>query len=282
MTYIYIKINKLLLIYNMSDKLIVNEIISSFDFCVKYEEYIVRNKDQIDNLKNFVDSVEENKTYLRFRSSRKDENLKHSEIFLKKINSILNKMTKNTFNNLYDQLLNLLKSNQEYIILFFKDILFKCIDNHSNCLLYIDCIVKLKENNIYLTKSEYESQLKCLYDSIIKIKSDEDLNSYKKLCLKNKILDNRIYYNKLLTYLDIFHIYQNDIEDIVVKMIINIDPQKDKEENYKYINNLYEIFTILKNKYDLYSNNKDKLTKYMKDLDSKSRFKIMDIIELFE
>tara|TARA_B100001109_G_C18736989_1_gene414777 strand:+ start:12 stop:815 length:804 start_codon:yes stop_codon:yes gene_type:complete len=267
----------------MSDKLTINEInriINSQDFCLKYEEYRDHNKDKINELARFVESVKENKTYLRFRSSRKDENLKKSEIFLKGINSILNKMTENTFNNLYDQLLNLLKNNTEYITLFFKDILFKCIDNHSNCQLYIKCIAKLKENGI--NNSEYEIQLKHLYDSIISIQSEDNLNNYQKLCLKNKIIDNRIYYNKLLTYLDIFNIYKNNIEDMVQKMIINIDPQKDKEENYKYISNLYEIFIILKDKYDLYNNNKDKLKYHMKDLDSKSKFKIMDIIDMFE
>lgn len=269
----------------MSEKLTINDInkmISSVDFCTKYEEYLRENKDKIDNLRCFVDSVKENKTYLRFRSSRKDENLKKSEIFLKQINSILNKMTENTFNNLYNQLLNLLKSNTEYITLFFKDILFKCIDNYYNCQLYIQCIAKLKENEIILSHSEYKIQLKSLYDSIIEIKSEDNLNSYQKLCLKNKIIDNRIYYNKLLTYLDIFNIYQNNIEDIVQQMILNIDPQKDKDENCKYISNLYEIFVILKDKYDLYTNNKDKLTYHMKDLDSKSKFKIMDIIDMFE
>ena len=269
----------------MSDKLTINEInkrLISSDFCIKYEEYLEKNEDKINELVNFVDSVKENKTYLRFRSSRKDENLKKNEIFLKKINSILNKMTENTFNNLYNQLLNLLRNNTEYITLFFKDILFKCIDNHSNYQLYIQCIVKLKEDKIILNNSEYKIQLKNLYDSIISIKSEDNLNGYQQLCLKNKIIDNRIYYNKLLTYLDIFNIHQNNIEDIVQQMIVNINPQKDKEENYKYISNLYEIFVILKDKYDLYSNHKDKLIYHMKDLDSKSRFKMMDIIDMFE
>ena len=44
----------------------------------------------------------------------------------------------------------------------------------------------------------------------------------------------------------------------------------------------YLIFTILKNKYNLYKINKDYIKKCSDGLDSKSRFKIMDIMDLSE
>ena len=63
-----------------------------------------------------------------------------SDIFLKNTNSILNKLTESTKENLMKELLNLLKNNEEYIEIFYEDILFKCIDNPMNCKLYVSFV----------------------------------------------------------------------------------------------------------------------------------------------
>ena len=128
----------------------INDIIESESFKDNLIQYKQNNTEKIDNLQHFVNSVRENKTYLRFASSRKDENLKKEEIFLKQINSIFNKLTEKTKPQLIEQIYNILRNNPDYKLLFFKDILFKCIDNYMNCQLYSKCINELSSRNIKL------------------------------------------------------------------------------------------------------------------------------------
>ena len=85
-----------------------------------------------------------------------------------------------------------------------------------------------------------------------------------------------------MTHLDMFDIYRGKISELVEDMVSKINNNNPPEENYKYISNLYEIFTILKNKYNLYENNKDYIKKCSDGLDSKSRFKIMDIMDIMD
>lgn len=255
-------------------------IIKSDNFQNKLLKYKQMNNDKISYLKDTINSVKENKTYLRFSSSRKNENLSQSDIFLKNINSILNKLTECTKINLMKELSEILKNNEKYIELFYEDILFKCIDTPMNCKLYVLCIQELSFLNINLHESQYKMKLDKLYDKVININKDTNMTEYKELCFKNKIIDNTINYSKLITYLDIYDIYSHNLIEMINKMVNSINISNKSDENYKYISNLYEIFTILQNKYNILEDCKEKLIEYSKILNSKNKFKLLDIIDL--
>ena len=119
----------------------IEEIFSSKEFVNCFEEhYSNKNKDQ---LISFLNNIETNKKYYKM-GIQKNKRYKRVEnddtICIKKINSLINKLTEDTCDNIIKEIMPLLKSPiLSYII---ENIIEKSLMHH----IYIDLYVKLIYN----------------------------------------------------------------------------------------------------------------------------------------
>ena len=119
----------------------IEEIFSSKEFVNCFEEhYSNKNKDQ---LISFLNNIETNKKYYKM-GIQKNKRYKRVEnddtVCIKKINSLINKLTEDTCDNIIKEIMPLLKSPiLSYII---ENIIEKSLMHH----IYIDLYVKLIYN----------------------------------------------------------------------------------------------------------------------------------------
>ena len=251
----------------------IEEIFSSKEFLNCFEEHH-NNKNKV-QLISFLNNIETNKKYYKM-GIQKNKRFKRIEnedtLYIKKINSLINKLTEDTYENIIKEVLPLLKRHiLSYII---ENIIEKSLLHH----IYIELYVKLLNNinkklniNILLNK-EIETKYRTLMSTKIK---DE---TYDDLCEKNNNLDKITGLSILISHLENVIKINNDSKIIINDLLQKI--------NYDDLDNLFKIivciYNILKNNTSIKILYEKKLNEIMqnKKINSRIKFKIMDILDI--
>jgi|TARA_B110000285_G_C15101832_1_gene605441 hypothetical protein len=271
---------------NVYSEVAINELFVDDKFIDDYHEYSKDNQ-EIDKLKNFIDSIELNRKYFRLEmnkkkgSRNKNANISEDTIALKEINSLLNKTTdKNIL--LIREKIKVKVSGKGYLTeMIIESILDKCIIHTPYIPLYLDLINHLYSNNKVVNDTISKLTEKIYYNIVNhKITGSSE---YLLMCDKNKKLDNLIGHSILVTELEKKKITRGKIHDVITNLITtlsNCSGPDEVDEKYKCVQCLYNM---LKSYYggrrlpECYMN---RLRELIEVEDSnKIKFRMMDICE---
>ena len=250
-----------------------NNIINSNDFLVEYERY--KDKINYHKLIDFLDNLENNKKYYHL-SVNKKKIYKKSEnndtIILKQVNNYINKITDETFDNIINDFMELIKDKQYLNSMIIENIIETSIINP----MYVCSYVKLlKQVNNYREIARYCEKFYNLFFNE-KIKNSE--SKYLKLCNINKRTDNIIGFSLIVSYLEKELVITGYIQKIIDNFFDeNFINQLNDIKFYQYLLSIETIFIHHKDKLnDVYIMKLNQIKKQSKS--SKVRFKIMDIL----
>ncbi len=250
----------------------IEEIFSSKEFLNCFEEhYSNKNKDQ---LISFLNNIETNKKYYKM-GIQKNKRFKRVEnddtVCIKKINSLINKLTNETCDNIIKGIMPLLKSQiLSYII---ENIIEKSLMHHIYIYLYVKLIYNIGKNfNIYILLNK---EIETKYLKLLNFKINGE--TYDDLCEKNNNLDKMSGLSILITHLEKENKINNGSQKIIDDLLQKIN-YSDLDNLFKIIVCIYNIFKIntsLKEKYI------DKLNEIKNNkINSRIKFKIMDILDI--
>ena len=250
----------------------IEEIFSSKEFINCFEEnYSNKNKDQ---LISFLNNIETNKKYYKM-GIQKNKRFKRVEnddtICIKKINSLINKLTKDTCENIIKEIIPLLKPQiLSYII---EKIIEKSLMHH----IYIDLYVKLiynisKRFNIYILLNK---EIETKYTKLLNFKIEGE--TYDDLCNKNNNLDKMSGLSILITHLEKENKINNGSQKIINDLL--------KQINYNDLDNLFKIIVCIYNIFKINTSLKEKYIDKLNEIknnkiNSRIKFKIMDILDI--
>ena len=250
----------------------IEEIFSSKEFLNCFEEhYSNKNKDQ---LISFLNNIETNKKYYKM-GIQKNKRFKRVEnddtICIKKINSLINKLTKDTCENIIKEIIPLLKPQiLSYII---EKIIEKSLMHHIYIDLYVKLIYNIGKNfNIYILLNK---EIETKYLKLLNFKIEGE--TYDDLCDKNNNLDKMSGLSILITHLEKENKINNGSKKIIDDLL--------KKINYNDLDNLFKIiiciYNILKINTSLKEKYIDKLNEIKNNkINSRIKFKIMDILDI--
>ena len=250
----------------------IEEIFSSKEFVNCFEEhYSNKNKDQ---LISFLNNIETNKKYYKM-GIQKNKRFKRVEnddtICIKKINSLINKLTHDTCENIIKEIIPLL--NPQILSYIIEKIIEKSLMHHIYIDLYVKLIYNIGKNfNIYILLNK---EIETKYTQLLNFKIDGE--TYDDLCNKNNNLDKMSGLSILITHLEKENKINNGSQKIIDDLIQKIN-YNDLDNLFKIIVCIYNIFKIntsLKEKY------LDKLNEIKNNkINSRIKFKIMDILDI--
>ena len=266
--------NTIMVIHYSQESL--EEIISSDDFLSKYDSYKLDNKDKIDDLINFLSSLDVNKRYYKMSVSSKNRtfqnNLSEETQCIKYINNQLNKLTIDNIDLIKTNIHSKILDHKELIPLVIDEIIDICIKQIS----YIDVYLIILDDILSIQKVDISIQI----DKKIELVYIENTYTvdYDSLCKLNKNIDDSIGLSILIIKLELKSLIKGYIIPIIQKMLDNIVLDND-DTVFKYVMSLYNIFKLLDKQYIII--NKDKLINLSNEKISKrNKFKIMDILDL--
>lgn len=202
--------------------------------------------------------------------NRKMDNFNIEELE-KKINSLLNKLTKDNFDTIYQKIVLILDNRKVLITFMIKNLINKIVLQS----FYIDIYVKFYKK-IYnkQTQKIFEETFNELCDILQNNNKDKD-NNYDKFC--KYILDKNRYIN-LFVFLS--SLYNNNIisENIINKnknYLENLISKSSKDENEKYVEAYTKFLLKLNNKKFIYIDKIKDLKKY--PMTMKCKFCLMDV-----
>ena len=254
----------------------LEEIISSDDFLSNYESYKLDNKDKINDLINFLSSLDVNKRYYKMSVSSKNRtfqnNLSEETQCIKYINNQLNKLTTDNIKSIKTNIHSKIIDHKELIPLVIDEIIDICIKQIS----YIDVYLIILDDILLIQKVDISVQI----DKKIELVYIENTYTvdYDSLCKLNKNIDDSIGLSILIIKLELNSLIKGYTVPIIQKMLDNIVLDND-DTVFKYVISLYNIFKLLGKQYIIIY--KERLIKLSKEKISKrNKFKIMDILDL--
>lgn len=246
----------------------------------KYDniKQLFNNLDFIKKVNNDILNLEKNKNFLLFLSKLDKNNnyiVKSNNNNIKKNNDYsylylsLNKLSEDNYNDIISELLIIIKNkNIDYKVV--EIIINLCILNSKYLSIYIKILNILNNDLNYniknITEIIYKKEKKIIND-LNNLLSLNDLNDYDNLCKYNKIEKEYININKLI------YNYDNNILNKLLNNIKNTN--KGNILINIYVNIIYEI----KIHYKLQINS-NILKDITETVDKKTKFKILDILEL--
>lgn len=254
-----------------SEKVI--ELFQSSSFKENFEKYKSTNKKELDKLTKFLDSIETNKKYYRMgvQKNKKYKRVQNEDTeYIKNINSLVNKLTKNNFETIKSSIIKLI--NKEHLIPYIiETIIEKSILHHRYVHLYVSILKEIEnKNKLELITKNCEKH----YDNFFN-KFNVNVDTYDDLCKRNKNIDNIIGFSMLITHLEKEGIISNYVEKVLDPFMEKIDIVDD-EELFKMLTSFYNISSIY------YDEIPEKYMSKLVDLKGKSttkiKFKIMDIL----
>ena len=263
----------------------LNKLYQDEGFISEYNKFIKEN-DNIQQLKKFLDNIELNKKYFRLTMNKKigykkrfkNQNLGEDTLAIKEINSLLNKLTDKNIDKIREKIK--LKLNQkDYLIQFIiESVLDKCIVHTNYTCIYIELLLYLYSHNKNINRL-IEQQADKLYSKLNDMKTEAETD-YLIMCEKNKKLDKLIGHSILITELEKRNIVTGKIHPILENFIMVLSDCKEEEEKYKCVQCLYNVFKTFYGEYILPEGYNQKLNELITDEKSnKIKFKMMDIIE---
>jgi len=251
----------------------VIDLFQTSSFKEGFEEYKSKNTKAINDITDFLDSIETNKKYYRIgiqknKKYRKKQNEDTEDI--KNINSLVNKLTENNFEVIKNEISTLI--NKEHLIPYIiETVIEKSILHHRYIKLYVSVLKDINSKN----KIRIITQ-KCdkYYDDFFN-KFKVSGSSYEDLCKKNKNIDNIIGLSILITYLEKENILLNYVEKVLDPFMERVE-ETNEEELFKMLTSFYNISQLYYE--EIPEKYKEKLTRLKEGKSHKIRFKIMDIL----
>jgi len=252
----------------------VVDLFQTSSFKEGFEEYKSKNTKTINEITEFLDSIETNKKYYRIgiqknKKYRKRQNEDTEDI--KNINSLVNKITENNFEVIKNEISTLI--NKEHLIPYIiETVIEKSILHHRYIKLYVSVLKDINTKN----KIKFITQ-KCdkYYDDFFN-KFKVDGSSYEDLCKKNKNIDNIIGLSILITYLEKEKLLLNYVEKVLDPFMERVG-ETNEEELFKMLTSFYNISQLYYE--EIPEKYKEKLVKLKEGKSHKIRFKIMDILD---
>ena len=251
-----------------------DNIINCKNFLIEYEKY--KNKINYDKLILFLDNLDNNKNYYHLTINKKKiykKSENNDTIVLKQINNCINKITDETFDNIINDFIKLIKDKEYLYSIIIENIIETSIMNPMYVCNYIK-LLKIFDNS-----QEIEKYCKKYYNLFFNEKIKNSESKYLKLCNINKRTDNIIGFSIFISYLE----NELIISGYIKKIIDNFFNEKfinklDDIEFYQYLLSIETIFNNHKDKLnDTYIMRLNEIKKNTKS--SKIRFKIMDILD---
>ena len=249
----------------------IDEIISSKEFLNCFEENYSNEKKQ--SLIVFLNNIETNKKYYKMgiqKSTRFRRNENSDTLMIKNINSLLNKITFDNYDQICSEIQPLLKKHTLSYIL--ENIIEKSLLHHIYIELYVQFINKIKES--FNINDILNKELNKKYNLLIneKIVGDTYEDS-----IRNNNLDKLSGLTILISYLEKDNNIVCNSEKIINELLTEIN-YDNLEYVYKMITCLFNIFKINKGLVNIYS---EKLNDIKRNkINSKIKFKIMDIFDI--
>ena len=252
----------------------VVDLFQTSSFKEGFEEYKSKNTKTINEITEFLDSIETNKKYYRIgiqknKKYRKRQNEDTEDI--KNINSLVNKITENNFEVIKNEISTLI--NKEHLIPYIiETVIEKSILHHRYIKLYVSVLKDINTKN----KIKFITQ-KCdkYYDDFFN-KFKVDGSSYEDLCKKNKNIDNIIGLSILITYLEKEKLLLNYVDKVLDPFMERVG-ETNEEELFKMLTSFYNISQLYYE--EIPEKYKEKLVKLKEGKSHKIRFKIMDILD---
>ena len=252
----------------------VIDLFQTSSFKEGFEEYKSKNTKTINEITEFLDSIETNKKYYRIgiqknKKYRKKQNEDTEDI--KNINSLVNKITENNFEVIKNEISTLI--NKEHLIPYIiETVIEKSILHHRYIKLYVSVLKDINTKN----KIKFITQ-KCdkYYDDFFN-KFKVDGSSYEDLCKKNKNIDNIIGLSILITYLEKEKILLNYVDKVLDPFMERVG-ETNEQELFKMLTSFYNISQLYYE--EIPEKYKEKLVKLKEGKSHKIRFKIMDILD---
>ena len=252
----------------------VIDLFQTSSFKEGFEEYKSKNTKTINEITEFLDSIETNKKYYRIgiqknKKYRKKQNEDTEDI--KNINSLVNKITENNFEVIKNEISTLI--NKEHLIPYIiETVIEKSILHHRYIKLYVSVLKDINTKN----KIKFITQ-KCdkYYDDFFN-KFKVDGSSYEDLCKKKKNIDNIIGLSILITYLEKEKILLNYVDKVLDPFMERVG-ETNEEELFKMLTSFYNISQLYYE--EIPEKYKEKLVKLKEGKSHKIRFKIMDILD---
>ena len=224
-------------------------------FLRDFEKYKIDNQEKIDKLLNHI----KNQNKISF-------NLSNDSKRIKTLNNILNKINESNIDLCIKDLYKLNIDRELYNIIIDKSII-----DIQHMDTYIKLLIEFNINIIDILNEKIET--------LFEIETyDNDISDYEKLCLINRKIDKSCGLCILISKLESNNIIQNYIINVINKFFIHINTD-DNDICDRYINSLYSIFKhVDKRIIVLYIGKLEDLSK--KNISTKNKFKIMDILDL--
>ena len=251
----------------------VIDLFQTSSFKEGFEEYKSKNTKEINDITEFLDSIETNKKYYRIgiqknKKYRKKQNEDTEDI--KNINSLVNKLTENNFEVIKNEISNLI--NKEHLIPYIiETVIEKSILHHRYIKLYVSVLKDIdSKKKIRIITQKCDKY----YDDFFN-KFKVDVSSYEDLCKKNKNIDNIIGFSILITYLEKENILLNYVEKVLDPFMERVE-ETNEEELFKMLTSFYNISQLYYE--EIPGKYKEKLVKLKEGKSHKIKFKIMDIL----
>lgn len=263
---------------NYSEKEI-KSIYSNSDFI---QGLTLQNKnDEINQLITFLDSIKLNTKYYRLTTNKNNGKYKKlisdDTVFLKDLNSILNKLTDNNLQKLSDKIKTRISGKNHLKLMIIRTILEKSSVHMSYIAVYVDLLTKLypKIDSVIIQKI-----LDDMYQSIHNKNINTDQSEYLQFCDKNKKIDLIICHTYLVCECEKKELIENKIHPLINDLINEYSKSDDEDDRFRSIKCLYTIFGSIYENKEIPKEYIDKLTECKSSEKSmKIKFKIMDILE---
>jgi hypothetical protein len=253
-----------------------NQLLSSETFLGEYLKY--KEKVNINNLSNFLDSIETNKKYYRIgivknKKYRKKDNENTSKI--KKSINLLNKLTEKNYESIKNEILLELR-NDCIISYIIEEIIDKSIVHTQYSELYVRLLKEINQPSIRIKIKKY---CDIYYEKIFNSEINQMNSEYIKLCNKNKKIDNIAGFSLFITHLEMNGLIHDYIDTILKPFMDTILEIKEQNELYQLLV-CFETISGIYYKHDIPENYKHRLqTLKQSDISSKIKFKVMDILQ---
>ena len=240
--------------------------LTDIDFLSKYDEYKNSNKESIEKLIVFLNSLNVNKNYHNKKMTRYYNNRDDS---IKSINNFLNKCSVSNIEKIKTEIFKSIDKNIVNDVL--QSIIDKCIIEPGYTDLYIKIIKSIQE--------EYKVDISSIIDKSIESVYIEKIytKDYDGLCEYNLSSDRCIALSLLISKLENDKLLKNYTKSIIEKCFNKINIEND-DTTFKYISCLFKIFEsnpLLIHIFD------ERLLKLKKNIKSKKTlFRLIDILDL--
>ena len=240
--------------------------LTDIDFLSKYDEYKNSNKEIINKLIMFLNSLTVNKNYHNKKMTRYYNNRKDS---IKSINNFLNKCSVSNIEKIKIEISKLIDKNIVNDVLH--SIIDKCILEPGYTDLYIIIIKSITD--------KYKVDISSIIDKMIETVYIEKTytKDYDGLCEYNRSSDRCIALSLLISKLEKDKLLKNYTKSIIEKCFNKIDIEND-DTTFKYICCLFTIFESNPLLIHIFDEQLFKLKKNIKS--KKTLFKLMYILDL--